>query len=266
MKRKGSVPVAAGLALCGLALCISKLRLSAFTAGRLQASILTPVHTNGAARQGSLIAMRSQGQAGRFNHGQLAMPTVKGGKKMAVFRPRNNYGSHGARKVPIRYPLYDILEEIDEKIPAYTVVSEPEEFYKPDRDAPLTERYPWAGSLEKVPQQKQDLENGEDALEPLFGSIVYENLPPTGRSQNYVLRRGWPRYDHPPWINRPKWGTEVKVPHRMKWKKDRRPEEWQLPRSLREQFKKPERLETTELEEEVLDEMEDALDAFTEDK
>merc|ERR1719221_898615 len=95
-------------------------------------------------------------------------------------------------------------------------------------DVPLTERYPWAESLDKVPQEKKDLEE-EDPMEPLFGSITGTQVPPTGRSQNYIERRGWmQRKAYPPWLNRPLVGTEIFVPNKMRWKKDRRPRLWQL--------------------------------------
>merc|ERR1712190_393593 len=159
------------------------------------------------------------------------MPKVKGAKKMAIFRPRKNYGSHGARKVPRRYELYDILEKIDETIPTYTVVSEPEEPLQPVFDVPLKERYPWAEPLDKVPLKKRiEEESWETGMEPYFGSYTKQNLPPIGRRQNYVHRRGWPRYNHPPWINRPLIGSgedfKKEKFHGVEFKKDRRPDKW----------------------------------------
>merc|ERR1712032_535404 len=80
-------------------------------------------------------------------------------------------------------------EELDEKVPWYTVVSEPEE-----------------------------------PMEPVFGSITGTQLPPAGRRQNYIERRGWmQRKACPPWLNRPLIGTEVYVDNDTPWKKDRRP-------------------------------------------
>merc|ERR1719414_74456 len=175
--------------------------------------------------RGLKLAMNSQGQGGRFNVGQYYMPKLKGAKKMAVLRPRKPYGSHGARKVPRRYELYDKLEEIDETTPWYTVLSEPEEALESCRDVPIMQRYPWAGPLNELPKAKQRIENDTTtALEPYFGSLR-DNPPPMGRTQNYVHRRGWPRYNHPPWINRPLIGTGISKPNDKPFSKDRRPRE-----------------------------------------
>merc|ERR1711879_213289 len=122
--------------------------------------------------------------------------------------------------IPRRYKLYDILEEIHDKIPTYTVISEPEEPEKALRDAPLLERYPWAGPLDKVPQEKQDIENGPDKLENYFGSYTYDARPPWGRRHHLIDRRGWPRVHTPPWLNRPLWGEGCKTHPHMPWSKD----------------------------------------------
>lgn len=211
--------------------------------------------------RGARLALRSQGQGGRFNVGQYYMPKLKGAKKMAVLRKRKNYGTHGARKVPRRYPLYDILEELDEKLPWYTVISEPEEPLDPVMDVPLLERYPWAESLEKVPKEKQEKESRPaTGMEPYFGSFTRQNLPPRGRRQLYVFRRGVPRYNHPPWINRPLIGQGVKVIHNLPYKKDRRPRmEWLTVRErkrLKRQLKQNDKAMN-----EVVDELGDGLDA-----
>jgi hypothetical protein len=161
--------------------------------------------------------------------GASHMPKIKGAKKMAMFRPRKNYGTHGARKVPRRYELYDILEEIDETIPTYTVISEPEEPLEPVKDVPLTERYPWAGPIDSVCEEKKELESSVSTrLEPYFSNFTREGLPPWGRRQQYVFRRGWPRYHYPPWINKPKVGDGVRLPGSLPFLKDRRPAAWQL--------------------------------------
>ena len=168
--------------------------------------------------------MKSQGQGGRFNFGQPFFPQLKKTKKRAMFRRRKNYGTRGAEKPPRRYPLYDILEELDTTTPAYTVVSEPEEPMMPVEGVPLIERYPWAGEL-KTPEAKQYMEDpsNEDRLEPYFGSITGANLPPLSREQKYVHRYGWPHYNYPPWLNRPKIGEGVQIPGDTPWKKDRTP-------------------------------------------
>merc|ERR1719401_685183 len=152
---------------------------------------------------------------------------------MAVFRPKKRYGTAKARWVPRRYELYDILEEMDKNVPWYTVISEPEVPKEPVMDVPLMERYPWAEPFKTHPK-KIELESGEDRLEPLFGSFTSQCLPPIGRRQNYIERRGWPKYNYPPWLNRPLVGTGIrfdklktrKIDSRQKefaWRKDRRP-------------------------------------------
>lgn len=294
---------AAGCLLAGLLLCVCSAPFAAFTAAQGKGRVPPALHragtlpvepraTSSGAAAGSAgrtallslcgaalaaaaaarrrVALCSQGQGGRFNRGQYYMPKLKGAKKMAVLRPRKPYGSHSARKVPRRYDLYDKLEEIDETVPVYTVVSEPEEPMQPEMDAPIARRYPWAGKLMKLHEEKQKLENDrETALEPYFGSFTKQNLPPIGRRQQYVFRRGWPRYNHPPWINRPLIGEGVKVTGGTKWKKDRRPQPWQLSRKNRrlyeeEQAKKE--AEAAELEElpEEDDDLDAALDAMEE--
>lgn len=211
--------------------------------------------------RGARLALRSQGQGGRFNVGQYYMPKLKGAKKMAVLRKRKNYGTHGARKVPRRYPLYDKLEELDEKLPWYTVISEPEEPLDPVMDVPLLERYPWAGSLEKVPKEKQEKESRPaTGMEPYFGSFTKQNLPPLGRRQLYVFRRGWPRYNYPPWINRPLIGEGIKVIHNLPFKKDRRPRENQLTRAQLNSLKRQQEQNDKAMDE-VMGELGDGLDA-----
>lgn len=212
------------------------------------------------------VAMKSQAQGGRFNVGQGFFPKIKGAKKFAVFRKRKNYGAYRARETPRRYPLYDLLDELDKKVPTYTIISEPEEPLEPVFDVPLTQRYPWADKL-KVRKEKQRLEapDSEVRLEPLFGSITGSNLPPTGRMQKYVLRRGWPSYNYPPWLNKPKVGEEVYVDPKTPWKNDRRPEFEQLTRwkqrQILKQKKKAEAANAKKMGE--LDEgLADALDAM----
>jgi len=60
-------------------------------------------------------------------------------------------------------------------------------------------------------------------MEPLFGSWTGAASPPRNRVQQYILRRGFPSYNHPPWLNHPGtpgWNTlDGKEP----WKKHRGP-------------------------------------------
>jgi len=213
------------------------------------------------ARDAGLVALRSQGQGGRFTLGQVFMPQVKGAKKSAVFRKRKNYGTHGARKVPRRYPIYDLLEELDETTPTYTVVSEPDMPEAPVEDVPLTARYPWAGSLDKVPQAKQDMEESYPSkMEPYFGSWTRQNLPPMGRRQRYEERRGVPSYNYPPWINRPLIGEGIrKVSGSYPYLKDRRPKFWQLTRAQQAKIREQEDTMGGAMDE-VMADMDDDLD------
>lgn len=208
----------------------------------------------------SRVGMQSQGQGGRNNLGQFFMPKVKGAKKSSLFRPRKNFGSHGARKLPRRYELYDILEEIDENVPTYTVISEPEEPMQPVMDVPLMKRYPWAGEM-KVPEAKKELEdNPETALEPLFQSWT-DAPPPLSRRQLYIERRGWPTYHYPPWINRPEAGKGHSIPGNLDWAKDRRPEFSQLSEKQQARMELKESQMSAAMDD-VIDEMDGALDAM----
>eukprot|EP00929_Paragymnodinium_shiwhaense_P100226 TRINITY_DN623_c0_g2_i1.p1 TRINITY_DN623_c0_g2~~TRINITY_DN623_c0_g2_i1.p1 ORF type:complete len:309 (+),score=74.84 TRINITY_DN623_c0_g2_i1:138-1064(+) len=180
------------------------------------------------------VAMNSQGQGGRGNWGQFFMPTIKGARKMVIFRRRKNYGSHQARRVPRRYPLYDKLEEYDDTLPVYTVVSEPEKPKRPKRgEDDVRKRYPWAGEIKANRRTVKREADPEERLEPYFANYVTEAPPPQGYVQNVVHRRGWPRYNHPPWINKPLMGQQFKVPNDMEWKKNRQPEPWQYSRKQR---------------------------------
>jgi hypothetical protein len=183
------------------------------------------------------VAMNSQGQGGRDVWGQRGVQ-LKGAKKRAVGRARKLYGSHGARKVPRRYPLYDILEMIDSTVPTYTVISEPKDPMMPVEKVPLLKRYPWAGDLTRVHGRKKKEEDGlkESRMEPFFGSWTGAGLPPKGRRQGYIARRGFPTYNHPPWLNRPLIGEEVWVPGNMSWKKHRSPQPWQLKPKKRQEL------------------------------
>lgn len=181
------------------------------------------------------VAMRSQGQGGRGNYGQFFMPTIKGGRKMVLYRPRKNYGSHQARRLPRRYPLYDKLEEYDTTLPIYTVVSEPEEPLRPVEDVGLMKRYPWAGELKvgraNVKCRKED--NKYTRMEPYFANYVHEAPPPQGQEQLWVKRRGWPSYDMPPWINKPLVGTAPNIPKTEWFRSYRKPKAWQYPKKMR---------------------------------
>ncbi|CAJ1388486.1 unnamed protein product, partial [Effrenium voratum] len=172
------------------------------------------------------------GQHGRNVYGDRCMhgkPQVKAAKRAARWRSRKKYGSYGARQVPRRYPLYDILEELYDKVPTYTIVSEPDVPMEPKMKVPLTERYPWAGDLSKVHPLKQEKEHGEneDRMEPLWAAWNGAGHPPQGREQMYEKRMGWPTYNHPPWINKPMIGQDIKVSSSQKWSKHRDPKSWQ---------------------------------------
>lgn len=178
------------------------------------------------ARDSSRVVMHGQGQGGRnlYDDGVLGLPRLKGAKKMSRMRKRKNYGSYGARQLPRRYPLYDILEELDETLPQYTIISEPEEPLEPVLHVPLNKRYPWAGKLEKVHPRKMKREHGRNPnrMEPLFGSWTGAGSPPRNRMQKYVLRRGFPSYNYPPWLNHP--GTPGwKIDPDEPWRKHRGP-------------------------------------------
>ncbi|CAJ1365086.1 unnamed protein product, partial [Effrenium voratum] len=154
-------------------------------------------------RKESAVIMHGQGQHGRNVYGDRCMhgkPQVKAAKRAARWRSRKKYGSYGARQVPRRYPLYDILEELYDKVPTYTIVSEPDVPMEPVMKVPLTERYPWAGDLSKVHPLKQEKEHGEneDRMEPLWAAWNGAGHPPQGREQMYEKRMGWPTYNHPP--------------------------------------------------------------------
>merc|ERR1719401_2540022 len=193
---------------------------------------------------------------------------------MAVFRPKKRYGTAKARWVPRRYDLYDILEEMDKTTPWYTVISEPEVPKEPVMDVPLMERYPWAEPFKTHPK-KIELESGDDRMEPLFGSFTTQNLPPLGRRQRYIERRGWPGYHYPPWLNRPLVGTglrfkKAKYEKRdLVWSKDRRPPKWLLSgrnRKIYELEKKKKRLlrksKAADFDDEDIDDMDADLDAL----
>eukprot|EP00913_Durusdinium_trenchii_P001179 g1083.t1 len=199
--------------------CLSHLRLTLLTEDMLERprpSSCTVKELSSACQQGRNVY---------GDRSQYGKPQVKGAKRAARWRSRKKYGSYGARQLPRRYPLYDILEEVYSKVPTYTIVSEPDEPLEPVMKVPLTERYPWAGSLSK--------EHGtnEDRMEPLFAAWNGAGHPPRGREQTFEKRMGWPSYNHPPgaqpWINKPLIGTDIQVPSDMKWKKHREPEDWQ---------------------------------------
>jgi len=185
-------------------------------------SAMTFLGTVVAACSASRIVMRSQGQGGRFNTGQNFFPKLKGAKKLAVLRKRKIYGSKPHYGVPVRYPIYDKLEEYDETLPWFTVLSEPKEPQPSIRDAPLLKRYPWAEPF-KTPKLKQKMEaNPKKGLEPLFGNFIYDIPPPLTRRQKYIERRGFPTYQYPPWINKPKYGTEWPKVWRKPLQKDKK--------------------------------------------
>lgn len=208
-------------------------KTGAFAGAPLVASSPRALPTDiGNAREASAITRHSQGQQGRNVYGdrsRYGKPQIKAAKRMARWRSRKKYGSYTARQVPRRYPFYDILEEVYEKVPTYTIISEPDEPLEPVMKVPLTERYPWAGDLSKVNERKQRKEHGEneDRMEPLFAAWNGAGRPPKSRQEKWEKRMGWPSYNHPPWLNAPKVGEDVKVLPTMTWKKHREPEDWQ---------------------------------------
>merc|ERR1719401_3150603 len=228
-----------------------------------------------AAARAARVAMHSQGQGGRYNLGQRFMPrAAKGAKKWAVFRKKKNYGSADARWVPRRYELYDLLEELDKSTPWYTVISEPEVPKEPVFDVPLDRRYPWADPF-KVHPKKFKLESSKDRLEPLFGNFTTTNLPPIGRRQNYIERRGWPKYHYPPWLNRPLVGTGIRFDKAkfnkkdLAWSKDRRPPKWLLGGRARKALEREQRekkllrkAEAADFDDDDVDDLEADLEAL----
>merc|ERR1712032_678971 len=205
----------------------------------------------------------------------MGFPKLKGAKKLAGLRRRKEYGSKGARYVPTRYPVYDKLEEYDETLPWYTVISEPEDPQKSYRDAPLLNRYPWAEPF-KTPEKKQEAEaNPHKALEPYFGNFIHDVPPPLTRTQLYIERRGFPTYQYPPWINKPKFGT--KWPDVWKKLKKHKTGDLAFHKDRRSPEKKiQDKLEATEMlgegvmgkleapEDDGIDDLDDVLDALDE--
>jgi len=147
------------------------------------------------------------------------MPSLKKQKKRLVWRRRKISGSYRFEKRPIRYPIYDILEYLENKIPCYTIVSEPEEPMRPVLDVPLTMRYPWAGALEKIHPWKIKNED-ESPMERLHGNIRTELPPPTTRVQKMIARRGFPTQKYPRWME-PSSPAKA-LPPDFPWRKDRR--------------------------------------------
>jgi len=176
-------------------------------------------------QQGSLVTMRVMGRA---ILGAPYQPKIKNGRKINIEIRRNLAQPHSsrARKVARRYPLYDILEEMDKTCPEYTIMSEPEEPLLPVEDVPLVERYPWAGSLEGVADWVKEREGSNDTKsEPLYRSLQ-QAPPPQARLQSFIQRRGHLVKElrkGPEWMWRPMVGEEVWVPHDKPFKKDRRP-------------------------------------------
>jgi len=174
--------------------------------------------------------------SGSANVGQHFMPNLKGAKKKHVLRPRKNYGTFSALRQPRRYELYDILEELDESTPWYTIVSEPEEPMMPVEGVPLKERYPWAGELKRVHPKKEAYEDSEeDRMAPAFLPL-WKAPPPTGRRQRYIERRGFATAKQPPWLNRFEVGYEVRVPHDMPFEKHRMPDPKRMGPKLKAQY------------------------------
>eukprot|EP00443_Scrippsiella_acuminata_P099202 CAMPEP_0115621200 /NCGR_PEP_ID=MMETSP0272-20121206/25605_1 /TAXON_ID=71861 /ORGANISM="Scrippsiella trochoidea, Strain CCMP3099" /LENGTH=303 /DNA_ID=CAMNT_0003057315 /DNA_START=50 /DNA_END=961 /DNA_ORIENTATION=- len=228
--------------------------------------LVASVAVAGLCARGLRIAMRS----GSASFGQHFMPSLKNAKRKRYTRPKKHPGSWDAMRQPRRYELYDILEELDETTPWYTIVSEPEEPMLPVEGVPLKERYPWAGDLQRVHPDKEEMENSEeDRMAPLFLPLS-KAPPPTGRRQRYIERRGFATGKQPPWLNRPEIGYEVHVPHDMPFKKHRQPEPWQMGPKLRQQWKEEQAAKQLAAGGQVADDVEEdddldaALDAMDE--
>lgn len=149
-------------------------------------------------------------------------------------------GSAKARQLPRRYPIYDILEELDETLPAWTIIDEPEEPLQPLEDVPLLERYPWAGELKRVHPQKQEREHGseERRMMPLYGSVMVDPNP-KGRRQKYIERSMYKNQEinlHPRYLQRPRKGEKVEIDDKEHWKRHRTPGIWQLEPKMREEI------------------------------
>lgn len=210
--------------------------------------------------RGHLVAMMSQAQGGRNRKGQMGLK-IKSWRRDVLYRARKKFGSHDMRKTPRRYAIYDILEDLEKRIPTYTIISEPAEPMPAVRDVSITQRYPWIGEgrLDNLHPKKLRKESGieEDKMEPYFGDFTREMRPPLVRREKRVTRRGWPHYNMPPWLNRPLIGTGGKVPKDSVWKKDRRFTEDMLPWKERKALEAKRLLESGGDEAEVLEEVKD---------
>merc|ERR1712203_515829 len=96
---------------------------------------------------------------------------------------------------------------------------------QPVLDVGIAKRYPWAGELTRLTAKKIRKERTyESSMEPFFGNIMTINRPPTGRAQQYELRRGYQSSNlYPKWLNQPPTGLVVKPKDGERWRKDRRP-------------------------------------------
>jgi hypothetical protein len=211
------------------------------------------------------------------------MPKVKVTKKLSIMRRRKIPGSWRAARLPRRYPLYDILEDLDDKVPDYTIVEEPEEPMKPVYDVGIEKRYPWAKPLDRLTEEKIEQERTWDSgMEPLYGNIIHTMLPPLGLVQNFEMHKGTNLYrertHYPPWLNAPPKGLGQKARNlkTVQWTKDRRVRWENLTKSQQEsglfpriEFAVGESLEDADedldmIDDADLDELDDGLDAALE--
>merc|ERR1712060_251713 len=95
------------------------------------------------------------------------------------------------------------MGELDDEIPHFTIVEEPDVIPQPLEEVGLLERNPWAGALGCIPEWKIEKESGPDQWEPLLASWTGKGRPPLGRRQRYIERRGFPTLNPPAWMNRP---------------------------------------------------------------
>merc|ERR1712194_185136 len=100
---------------------------------------------------------------------------------------------------------------------------------KPVYDVGIKKRYPWAGPLDRLTDEKIEQEKTwESGMEPLYGNIIHTALPPLGLVQNFEMHKGTNLYRErarfPPWLNAPPRGFGIKAHNlrEVQWGKDRR--------------------------------------------
>jgi len=177
-------------------------------------SVLAAISLFGAlalASRAKRVAMYGGAQQHRNTWGQLGhMPKMGGAKRKHMMRRRKTYGSPDALHRPIRYLLYDIMEEIDQKIPSCTIVREPEEPKNPIPNVPLVKRYPWAPDFycHSIKQWLEAYDKGV-GLDPWWAPIWGAGGVPYGRHGDMMCRKGpYARITYPQWDKMPEKGTD----------------------------------------------------------